>query len=55
MKMTQQEYDKKLAELREVCDDAYKAYREADQVWDKAYKAINDLEASWAQESEAGK
>ena len=51
--MTREDYDKKIAVLREAEYKAYKVWREDYKVWDKACKAINDLEASWKkQESE---
>ena len=61
--MTQQEYDKKMAVLKETRDkarkagfEAYKAQIDADEVLAKAYQAIDDLEAIWKkQESEAVK
>jgi len=52
--MTQQEYDKKMAELEAKLGEAYKACSEACKVLANAYKAIDDLKESWAkQESEA--
>ena len=68
--MTQQEYDKKMAVLKEArskafqaCYEACKACYRTRKAWcktykarDKACKAIDDLKESWAkQESEAVK